>query len=31
MVPVNPHKYLRDSYDAIASADGHSLSAGGAN
>ena len=31
MVPVNPHKYLRVSYDAIASADPHTLIAGGGN
>jgi murein DD-endopeptidase MepM/ murein hydrolase activator NlpD len=29
MVPVNPHKYLRTSYDQIAVADTHSLASGG--
>ena len=29
LVPVNPHKYLRVSYQAIASADSHLLTAGG--
>jgi hypothetical protein len=31
MVPVNPHKYLRVSYDAIATADQHAFGSGGAN
>jgi murein DD-endopeptidase MepM/ murein hydrolase activator NlpD len=29
MVPVNPHKYLRISYNQIAAAEGHSLASGG--
>ncbi len=29
MVPVNPHKYLRTSYEQIAVADSHSLASGG--
>jgi murein DD-endopeptidase MepM/ murein hydrolase activator NlpD len=29
MVPVNPHKYLRASYDQVATADSHSLASGG--
>jgi murein DD-endopeptidase MepM/ murein hydrolase activator NlpD len=29
MVPVNPHKYLRTSYNQIAVADSHSLASGG--
>jgi murein DD-endopeptidase MepM/ murein hydrolase activator NlpD len=29
MVPVNPHKYLRTSYDQIAAADGHTTASGG--
>ena len=31
MVPVNPHKYLRTSYNQLAIADNHSLGSGGAN
>jgi len=30
-VPVNPHKYLRTSYNQLAIADSHSLGAGGVN
>jgi murein DD-endopeptidase MepM/ murein hydrolase activator NlpD len=29
MVPVNPHKYMRASYNQIATADSHSLASGG--
>jgi murein DD-endopeptidase MepM/ murein hydrolase activator NlpD len=29
MVPVNPHKYLRASYDQLATTDSHSLASGG--
>jgi murein DD-endopeptidase MepM/ murein hydrolase activator NlpD len=31
MVPVNPHKYLRASYNQIAVADSHALASGGGN
>jgi murein DD-endopeptidase MepM/ murein hydrolase activator NlpD len=31
MVPVNPHKYLRTSYNQLAIADSHTLGAGGGN
>jgi murein DD-endopeptidase MepM/ murein hydrolase activator NlpD len=31
MVPVNPHKYLRISYNQLAIADSHTLGAGGGN
>jgi len=31
MVPVNPHKYLRTSYNQLAISDSHSLGSGGAN
>jgi murein DD-endopeptidase MepM/ murein hydrolase activator NlpD len=31
MVPVNPHKYLRTSYNQLAIADSHSLGTGGGN
>jgi murein DD-endopeptidase MepM/ murein hydrolase activator NlpD len=31
LVPVNPHKYLRTAYSALAAADGHTMGSGGAN